>query len=562
MSSTYLAETAPGQGRYPAANLAVALALLLFPLLSGDRQGFEGDGLAMLFGMSQFDSLGPAGVYRYHWQPLSYELLSSLYPLLDRPFSLAYVAQFFGGAALALLYVLLTRLLRGVAYARGIALALTLCMTELWVTTLYFNTTALALPFIVAGLWTAHQADGSRAPALAMVLAGVLMGIGCLFRLDFIAMTPAALVLQAFWTPRNAVRRAFLFSLGGLLVAVAFLAWQPHFVQDAVAILRLYGQGEHGVTMLYRLKILLFSMGPALVVLPLLWWACRQTGRAAFIKQPTGLWLLLALALLPTLTPLKNLYSGKYLIPFFLCLIVTMGQAMALTVRAQASIARQQQIFSTLRTGVTFSLGILVGLLLFGIPAPGALKERPLTAWAENPLIVGTHDGARSAGAYLSFLKQIENFEVPQNSVLFYKQLAELVNNCPSDLTVVMSPVTRFGQNVWSWGWLPLYLMQSDWQLLEYHAGKQARLRQPVSGRQVHILSSDQRSLARTPGVLDLGLIGPREDYAFWSTGLDWLRHPATRAICQLSTVQVKSNTSADTPVNAPANIGAAASVR
>ncbi|NML17515.1 glycosyltransferase family 39 protein [Azohydromonas caseinilytica] len=542
MSSTCVTEHPPRHGR-SAATPVIVLALLLFPVLSGDHQGFEGDGLAMLFGMSQFDSLGRAGVYRYHWQPLSYELLSALYPLLDRPFSLAYVAQLFGGAALALLYLLLTRIFKGVAYARGLALALTLCLTELWVTTLYFNTTALALPFITAGLLLAHRADSSRRPAFTMVLAGMATGLGCLFRLDFLAMIPAALVLQAFWTSHNPIRRALLLIAGGILVALAFLAWQPDFIQEAAAILRLYGQGEHDVNLLYRLKIILFSMGPALVVLPLLWWACHQPGPGLLDKRQTRLWILLGLALLPTLAPLKNLYSGKYLIPFFLCLVVALAQALARAAQGRSRSQPQALMDSTLRTGVTFSLGILAGLLLFGIPAPSSLKQRPLTAWAESPLIVGTHDGARSAGAYLSFLKQIENFEVPQNSVLFYKQLAELVNGCQSDLTVVMSPVPRFGQNVWSWGWLPLYLTQSDWQLLEYDAGKEARLRHPVSGRQVRILSSDQRAAVKTPGVLDLGLIGNREDYAFWSAGLSWLHHPATQAICMRPASALPSST-------------------
>ena len=61
--------------------------LVLMPMLFGDRQGFEGDGLALLFGMSQFEALGRLGVYRYHWQPLSYELLSALYPLLRTRFT-------------------------------------------------------------------------------------------------------------------------------------------------------------------------------------------------------------------------------------------------------------------------------------------------------------------------------------------------------------------------------------------------------------------------------------------------------------------------------------------
>lgn len=512
----------------------IVAVLVLLPMLVGDRQGFEGDGLAILFGMNQFEALGRAGVYRYHWQPLSYELVAALQPLFDRPFAQGYVAQAFGGAGLALLYLLLARILRNVPYARALALVLALCIPELWITTLYLNTSALALPFIAGALLLMHRACAPGAPVLGMVPAGLVLGAGCLFRLDFLALVPAVLVLPWLWAEQSRMQRLLAFIAGGLATGALFLVWQPHFITDAAAILNRYGEGEFSVTLAYRLKIVLFSMGPALLIFPLLWWASRpgESGGARGTARRSRAWLVYLAALAPTLAPLGNLYSGKYLLPFFLGLTVLVAHAVARNFGTLKGVSPQRLAHSRLQRGALLSAALLATLVLVGMPAPEALKKHPLTAWALEPMVVGTHDGARPAGAYLGFLHQLRQFELPQPSVRFYKELSDVVNLCQADVTVLMSPVEKYGHNEWSWGWLPVYLMQQGWELSEYQAGRQALLEHPVSGRQVRILSSDQRALAEPARTLDQAGIGQREDYLFWSDALRWIRDPATRAVC------------------------------
>jgi hypothetical protein len=529
--STYTGTLAERGSARLASPLIVA-ALVLLPMLAGDRQGFEGDGLAMLFGMDQFGALGRAGVYRYHWQPLSYELVAALHPLFGRPFSQTYVAQAFGGAGLALLYLLLTRLFSHLPHARGLALVMTLCVPELWVTTLYFNTSALALPFVTGSLLALQWACAAGAPVGRAVLAGMLMAAGCLFRLDFLALVPAVLVLPWWWAEQARMQRLLGFVAGGLAVAGAFLAWQPHFITDAATILQRYGEGEFSVTLAYRLKILLFALGPALLIYPLLWWTSRPREAGRGPGWPPRAGLLFGAALIPTLAPLNNLYSGKYLLPFFLGLTVLMAQLVARNFGKLKGVSPQRLAHTRLQTGAALAAGLLVVLALVGIPAPEALKSRPLTAWFVEPMAVGTHDGARPAGAYLGFLHQLRQFELPQNSVRFYKELSDVVNLCRSDATVLMSPVAKYGQNEWSWGWLPLYLMQQGWQLREYQAGRQALLEQPASARRVRILASGQHVLEASSARLDLAGVGLREDYMFWSDALRWIRNPATRARC------------------------------
>lgn len=526
--------TAPA--RWPSeqkfATPVILAALVLVPMLFGDRQGFEGDGLAMLFGMNQFEILGRAGVYRYHWQPLSYELLAAIAPWLNKPFALTYVAQGLGGAGLALLYLLLARILKAAPYARCMALVLTLSISELWVTTLYFNTTALALPFVTGSLLAMHMGCTPKIRPGLMFLSGALMATGCLFRLDFAVFVPVLLVLPRFWATQSRLRLFLLFAAGGLATVGVFLAWQPHFIADAAAILQRYGEGEFEVTMVYRLKIVLFALGPALVVLPVLWWTTRPW-KAAYADQSFDrTWLLYWLALLPTLVPLRNLYSGKYLVPFFLGLVLAVAQVVARNCRTTKTTSIQLSAHGRQQLGVVVAAASLAALALIGVPTAEALKKNPVTAWAADPLVVGTHDGARSAGAYISYLKQMDGFELPQSSVRFYKQLSEVVGQCRHDLTVVMSPVEKYGHNEWSWGWLPLYLMQQDWRLAEYRAGQFARLEQASTGHQVRIVGHEQGAPAGERHVLDMSLIGLREDYAFWTDAEHWIQNPATRAVC------------------------------
>lgn len=529
--SSYIASARwPGEHKF--ATPVILAALILVPMLFGDRQGFEGDGLAMLFGMNQFEILGRAGVYRYHWQPLSYELLAAIAPWLNKPFALTYVAQGFGGVGLALLYLLLARMLRHAPYARCMALVLTLSISELWVTTLYFNTTALALPFVTGGLLAMHMACTPQIRPGLMFLSGALFATGCLFRLDFAVFVPTLLVLPRFWATQFRLRLFMLFAAGGLTTAAVFLAWQPHFIPDAAAILQRYGEGEFAVTMVYRLKIVLFALGPALVILPVLWWATLQWKTGGSLHALDKTWLLYGLALLPTLVPLRNLYSGKYLVPFFLGLLLLVAQAVARNCRATKTTSIQLSAHGRQQMGVMVAVASLAALALIGVPTAEAIRKNPVTAWAANPLVVGTHDGARSAGAYISYLKQMDGFELPQSSVRFYKQLSDVVGQCRHDLTVVMSPVEKYGHNEWSWGWLPLYLMQQDWRLVEYRAGESARLMQPASGRQVQILGHERRAQATGAHVLDMSQIGLREDYAFWTDAEHWIQKPETQAVC------------------------------
>ena len=95
-------------------------------------------------------------------------------------------------------------------------------------------------------------------------------------------------------------------------------------------------------------------------------------------------------ALAPTLAPLGNLYSGKYLLPFFLGLTVLVAHAVARNFGTLKGVSPQRLAHSRLQRGALLSAALLAALVLVGMPTPEALKKHPLTAWALEPMVVGT----------------------------------------------------------------------------------------------------------------------------------------------------------------------------
>ena len=155
---------------------ALALAAAFY---AGNRRGWEGDDVNLLFGIASLDLVGRDGVYRYAWQPLSYEALAPLARRLANPFDLSYLANALGVAGLVLLVALAARLLRGRPGPRLTAAVLVASVPELWITALYFHTTALALPFFVGALWAwLRPGAGRRAIRECRVHAAIIAGSG------------------------------------------------------------------------------------------------------------------------------------------------------------------------------------------------------------------------------------------------------------------------------------------------------------------------------------------------------------------------------------------------
>lgn len=519
--------------RSSAAGLWVAGACLLATCFwFADRKGFEGDGLAFLFGIDNLALVGRDHVYRYHWQPLAYDLLSPLARFLQSPLQLMHLGTAFAATGSILLLVLLKRLLQPMPFALGSALILVLVVPELFVTSLYFNTTALALPFFTGCLLMLRHAGS--APMALGALAGALMAAACLFRLDFAACVPFTVLCLMRWNPRHGLQVLWPAVLGGIAVAGTFLIWQPSFVSSALSILGTFSDGEFPITMVGRLKIIVVTFGPALLILPLWLRHLRKLHQARAPQTPPQfpgpLWLLVSL--LPTLVPLNNLYSGKYLVPFIVCLLVVLADAGGRAYSTLAAPAGEHRIRG--QRWVRWSAGILLLSLLIGVPDSAALRQSPLLAFVQQPWRVGSHDGPRTAGAYLAYANWVRNFERRQDNVVMFRQLAEVIDGCGRNTTVAMSSLPKYGRNEWSWGFLPLYLEDRGWTLASYTPAQTARLVHRSSGRTVTIWRHDlvPASAPADTFMVDFDDVLPLEGEDFWVKSRRWVESTLNNGPC------------------------------
>jgi hypothetical protein len=512
----------------------VIASLLALCLWFGDRRGFEGDGLAIVFGIENLEVVGRSNVYRYYWQPLAYEVTARLASLLSSPLQINLIGSAFGAVGLGLLAALLRLLLAGVPFPLLTGLILLACIPELFATALYFNASALALPFVAGSFLLLRLSRWEAAPIALPLAAGALMAVGCLFRFDFLACLPFAAVVLVLWGAAHWKRNALSYAAGILLVALVFLARFPHFASEASQYISSYGAGEYADSAERTVRVLLFALGPAFIVLVLfarLIWKSRKLGAKGMFNlfRPGDFWL--AVAFVPLLVPLTFLYSGKYLIPFFVCLLIVVAMLIS---RGYWIAPNKPLLWRRIgRSTVAISALTLVGFTVLSVPDPASFRRQPLKSIFSEPMRAGTHDAFRTAGGYLRFAQWMRNFEHRHVKVQVAYQVAELIDRCDSNVTVFMSSNPKYGENVWSWGWIPLYLGGHGWNMTEYEPAKRALLLDGGTRRKVVIA---RHSLAvpdaDNTAVLDFDKVMPREGEDYWVAAKRWVDQMANERFC------------------------------
>jgi hypothetical protein len=512
----------------------VIASLLAICLWFGDRRGFEGDGLAIVFGIDNLEVVGRGNVYRYYWQPLAYEVTARLAHLLSSPLQINLLGSAFGAVGLGLLAALLRLLLRGVPFPLLTSLILLACIPELFATALYFNASALALPFVAGSFLLLRLSRWEAAPIALPLAAGALMALGCLFRFDFLACLPFAAVVLVLWGAANWKRDAVCYVAGVVLVAIVFLALFPHFASEASAYISTYGAGEYADSTERTVRVFVFALGPAFIVLVLfarLLWKSKKLGDKGMFKlfRPGDFWL--ALALLPLLVPLTFLYSGKYLIPFFVCFLIVVAMLIS---RGYWIAPNKPLLWRRIgRSTVAISALTLVGFTVLSVPDPASFKRHPLNAIFSEPMRAGTHDAFRTAGGYLRFAQWMRDFEHRHVKVQVAYQVAELIDRCDSNVTVFMSSNPKYGENVWSWGWIPLYLGGHGWNMTEYEPAKRALLLDNGTRRKVVIARHGLPVPdADNTAVLDFDKVTPREGEDYWVAAKRWVDQMSNDRFC------------------------------
>jgi hypothetical protein len=380
------------RGRGTFVTLIVFIASFLFLAALADRDGLEGDDLNSIVPMLNLGAAldGLIAIYRYDWQPLSYQLGALVAEITHRTWPIFLLAGLAMAAGIAIQYRILSHRL-------GVPVLIFLCIImlspELVYTGLYFNSTALGYPFAAAALALALAAPGS----MRSVLIGLFLGVAFMFRLEFVLMAPAVLLLLWF----HAGSAIFSVIAGAVLGAIGLGVLVTGFI-DLDNVLEIYrfasteiaeksgtgGWNAHAKmfvasTLLSPLGFIYYGLGSAW----LLWVSSRKARKQG---------LLVLLSLIPAFLPLQDLLSVKYMIPSYVFLPLLGGLIWS----------RLRDRLGTRIRPFNYALVFVTAFLL--VASVDVDNQRPfvkLSFWPSRQ--ISTHDGPRSWGAYLPQMMHI-----------------------------------------------------------------------------------------------------------------------------------------------------------
>lgn len=448
--------------------------LIAFGLWFGNRHGWEGDDTNFIFGAVNLDLVGREYVYRYAWQPLAYEAISQLVRIGIKPVQLFYLSNISGMLGVFLLAVLSARLLGNTIAAASFASLLILGIPELWITALYFNTTAFGLPFFAASLLILSVVTQQRNPSISGSIAGILFATACLFRLDFLTALPMMLVFIFLWQKQRIVIATY-FIVSQAAIYIAFSLAQHDLPSQLFNILMKFGtESFPGWTFTSGAKVFLAAVAPSLITIPILLWD-RIYKVPRLFNERGG--ILVLIALLPTLLSATKLYSGKYLVIFFVCLILILS-----TLIGRLSIYPAPDLPSLQRRIAAWL--VIALMFVLGFPQHEAFKSDPIDAILHKPGVIWSHDGPRTLGGYKEFAAMMRATEIPSNSMELFR-IAELsISRCEGNFEFVMP------RSDWFWANLMGALSVGRWHLLKYSFLEEAVFESEDSRVGLHIVTT------------------------------------------------------------------------
>jgi hypothetical protein len=379
------------------------LTNLTFLTTFSDGNGYEGDDLNSILPMLHLNEAkqGNLLIYRYHWQPLSYEIGSTVFEFTKKPSAIFLLAPIAGATSLLLLLLIVWRD-RSSSLALARSLIALLAVPELWFSGLYFNSTILGLPFAL-GTRILLQPNFKTVSSL---FAGLFLGIAILMRLDFILAAPALALVS--WQQDKSPSKVALLTLG--VLAALCLAFLLNLISLA-RVFEIYSSSAQEITEKAQMPgwDTRVKLGVLSVMLSPVGWTILALGAPTVVfrvfrksKVSLAAW---ALAFAPLCLPLPNLLSVKYAIPllmffpsFLVLCISSIGDHLP---------SRFERFPESL------SLICSTAFILFSVSFFGTAPFARIGTLASRP--IGTHDGQRSYGGYLWQMIALDRFSSPTN---------------------------------------------------------------------------------------------------------------------------------------------------
>lgn len=442
------------------------IIVLLFFLFFGDRVGWEGDDIDQLDGIINFSYKGKDLVYRYYWQPLTYQLNLGLNYLLNRPKFLFFIPQIIGAANISILLIAIYTFSK-----KRLNLILCFCFLiifpEILFCSLYYNSTVFAMfPMSITILLLFWKKNTIKVENLWNIFRYFVIGItstlAIFFRLDFLLSIPLLWYFMLFddsleqeFKKRLKVYYVYALTSSSLLVLFSFT--DIFNIKKIIYITTSHHEGINTWTIQQSLANL-FSITNLFI------WIILIISLIYFIliKVRNKDWkiVLLILCILPLFYPIPSLTSPKYLMPGIIFLPFFCA-SIALKIKSRLNTNK----FKALILGfisLSFFLQIVTIQFVFRIP---------FIEITSSPNYIYTHDGIRVSGGYLKGYDEVRKSQIDSHHrpIKFSRKMAQVIQEIDKNVTVIyLDKSDSLTAEVWIWTFTTFYLELEGYQVEHY----------------------------------------------------------------------------------------------
>ena len=442
------------------------IIVLLFFLFFGDRVGWEGDDIDQLDGIINFSHKGKNLVYRYYWQPLTYQLNLWLNSWINNPKSLFFIPQIIGAANVSILLI-------AVYIFSGGRLNLILCFCfliifpEIMFCSLYYNSTVFAMfPMSITILFVFWKKSLIKKQEIwnnfRYFTIGITSILAVFFRLDFLLSLPLLWYLMLFDNSlgqkiKQRSKAYLIYILTSFSLLVFFSVTDIFNPAKIIYITASHHEGVNTWTIQQSLTNL-FSITNLVVWIILIISLIDFT--LTKIKNKDWKLVLLILCVLPLFYSLPTLTSPKYLMPGIIFLPFFCA---SITLKIKSKLYKNQ--FKSL---VYNFIALSLFLQIVAIQWVPRIPYIEITA---NPNYIYTHDGTRVTGGYLKGYNEVKKAQKNSHHrpIKFSRKMAQVIRRIDNNVTVIyLDKYDSIATEVWIWTFTTFYLKLEGYQVEHY----------------------------------------------------------------------------------------------
>ena len=485
---------------------------IAFFFFFGDHGWFEDDTISHLDGILNFDAKGPEFVYRYYWQPLTYELNRAIYALFHHPKWLYAIPHLVSACNMTLLAVAIFLFSRR-KLSLFFSVALLSFFPELFFCGLYYNATVFGmLPMIVALLllfWKSSDVNITLFSwnILRWILIGVCTILAVFFRVDFLLCVP--LVAYLLFTENVPNYKALMwYAIGGGLTVIFCVVVG---LVDLSALRNILHDHYYGtiksltqpwtLTMSFTVFFTITNLGIWFVLLLyfiLFIYKC--------VKEKKWLALGILFPILILLYPVPQLTSPKYCIPGILFLPFILVKILAVCQEKLTHATYQHVRSAVLCVSILCQIISIQPTIAFPLQKYSVqpVSAFPYLIMQPVPTFIYTHDGLRPLGAYLRGYNMVRKAPLYQDGLFWVgHRISDAVIASNQNVSILF--LKKAGNSLvkgYYWGFLSntiAFLQLEGYSLQTLISSKHIILTRAKQTVDIHLLDETEYAYYQTP---------------------------------------------------------------